>query len=96
MSSHLNETGIGYFQHLARAWKWAFMLIVHGLFPNIWKSEVSDQICVNKEVDSATRKYLLKTMWGIEDRNPEIKPSVYSKLTDSEVVARRLFYTSDK
>lgn len=96
MSSHLNEAGVGYFQHLARAWKWAFMLIVHGLFPNIWKTAVSDQICVNKEVDSATRKYLLKTMWNIEERDPDNKPSVFSRLTDSEVVARRLYYRSDK
>lgn len=93
--SHLNEIGLTYFQHLTRAWKWALMLLVHGLFPNIWKTAVSDQMCVAKEVDSATRKYLLKTMWNIET-NPDVRPSIYERLTDQELVARMLYSKKDK
>jgi hypothetical protein len=35
--------------HLLRAWKWAFVLLVHGLFPFIWETKVSDEICKNKK-----------------------------------------------
>ena len=34
-----------YFQHLCRAYKVAGILIVHGLFPNIWKTKASDNLC---------------------------------------------------
>jgi len=67
------------------------MLLIHGLFPNIWKTKVSDQMCVAKEVDSATRKYLLKTMYGIKDKDEEDKPSIFSRLTDQELVAKMLY-----
>jgi hypothetical protein len=40
--SHLKDVNMTYFQHLARAFKVAFILIVHGLFPNIWKTKASD------------------------------------------------------
>jgi hypothetical protein len=33
--NHLKNIGMGYFMHLFHAWKVAFILIVHGLFPNI-------------------------------------------------------------
>lgn len=40
--SHLKDIGMTYFQHLGRAYKVAFILMVHGLFPNIWKTKASD------------------------------------------------------
>lgn len=94
--SHLNEIGLTYLQHLTRAWKWAFMLFVHGLLPNVWKTKVSDQMCMEKHLDNATRRYLLKTMYGIDERDLENKPSVFSRLTDRELVATRLYNNSDK
>jgi hypothetical protein len=90
--SHLNEVGIGYFAHLARAWKWAFMLFVHGLFPNVWKTKVSDQLCTNKELDKATRDYILKQMYGI-DKNR--MPSIWERADDRELVARRMVASKD-
>jgi hypothetical protein len=39
---HLNDIGMGYFQHLIRAWKIAGILIVHGLFPNIWQTKAGE------------------------------------------------------
>jgi hypothetical protein len=41
---HLKENNVGYFRHLFRAWRWAFILIVHGLFPNVWETKVGDEI----------------------------------------------------
>jgi hypothetical protein len=63
--SHLQENNLNYFQHLFLAWKWAFVLLVHGVFPNIWETKVSDEICNNK--NNKTRAYLLKHMYGIEE-----------------------------
>jgi hypothetical protein len=40
-------------------------LFVHGIFPNIWETKVSDEICNNK--NNKTRAYLLKHMYGIEE-----------------------------
>ena len=40
--SHLKELNMTYFQHLCRAYKIAFILMVHGLFPNIWETKASD------------------------------------------------------
>jgi hypothetical protein len=40
--SHLKEIDMTYFQHLLRAYKVAFILMVHGIFPNIWKTKASD------------------------------------------------------
>lgn len=91
--SHLNEIGLTYFQHLTRAWKWAFMLLVHGLFPNLWKTKVSDEMCVNKDLDNATRAYLLKTMYGIDEKRI---PSIYERASDREVVARRMVAENEK
>ena len=46
--SHLNDTQMTYFQHLRRAYKIAFVLIVHGLFPNICKTKASEMMCTHK------------------------------------------------
>jgi len=62
---HLKDNNISYINHLLRAWKWAFVLIIHGLFPFIWETKVSDEICKNK--NNKTRAYLLKHMYGIEE-----------------------------
>ncbi len=40
--SHLRDVKMTYFQHLVRAYKVAFILMVHGIFPNIWKTKASD------------------------------------------------------
>lgn len=42
--THLQETEMGYFAHLRRAWSIAFVLLIHGLFPNIWKHKASEMI----------------------------------------------------
>lgn len=60
--SHLTDNNIGYFKHLYRAWRWAFILLVHGIFPNIWKTKVSDEMN-NKSTN--TRRYLLEKHYGI-------------------------------
>lgn len=65
--SHLQENNIGYFRHLFRAWKWSFVLIVHGIFPFIWETKVSDELC-NKSKNK-TRAYLLKHQYGIEEND---------------------------
>jgi hypothetical protein len=40
--SHLKEVNKGYFEHLFGAWKIAIVLIVHGIFPDVWKTKASD------------------------------------------------------
>jgi hypothetical protein len=45
--SHLEDVNMNYFQHLKRAWSIAFVLLVHGIFPNIWKTKASDMICTH-------------------------------------------------
>lgn len=40
--SHLKDVDMTYFQHLRRAYRVAFILMVHGIFPNIWKTKASD------------------------------------------------------
>ena len=42
--NHLSETGKGYFEHLLGAWKVAFILLVHGLLPNVWRYKASDEL----------------------------------------------------
>lgn len=61
------------------------MLIVHGILPNVWKDKVSTEMCVDKEVDNATRAYMLKTMYNIVERKEP--PSVWDRLSDREVQA---------
>ena len=41
---HLKETGKGYFEHLLGAWKLAFILLVHGLLPNVWRHKASEEL----------------------------------------------------
>ena len=41
---HLEETNKGYFEHLLGAWKIAFILLVHGLLPNVWRYKASDTL----------------------------------------------------
>jgi hypothetical protein len=53
--SHLTDSNIGYFKHLLKSWRWAFMLFVHGIFPNIWKSKVSDEIIKNRVKNNVSR-----------------------------------------
>lgn len=43
--SHLREAGYSYFEHFLRAWTVAAVLIVHGIFPNIWQNKASDILC---------------------------------------------------
>ena len=40
--SHLKDVNMTYFAHLRRSFTVAFILIVHGIFPNIWKTKASD------------------------------------------------------
>ena len=41
---HLEETGYTYFGHMKRAWTIAFVLLVHGLLPNIWQDKATELI----------------------------------------------------
>jgi hypothetical protein len=43
--NHLEENNVTYFEHLRFAWGVAFVLIVHGLLPNIWKDKASHLLC---------------------------------------------------
>jgi hypothetical protein len=60
--SHLSDTGFSYLKHLTRAWRLSFILFVHGIFPELWKTKASDEICK----DNATRRYLLEKHYGIK------------------------------
>lgn len=62
------------------------MLLVHGVLPNVWKDKVSTEMCVDREVDNATRAYMLKTMYNIVEKKET--PSVWDRLTDREVQAK--------
>ena len=46
--NHLKDVNKTYLEHLVGAWKVAFVLIVHGLLPNIWKHKASDIICTQR------------------------------------------------
>ena len=41
---HLEDVNMGYFEHLFHAWRMSVMLFIHGLFPMIWSSAVSDEM----------------------------------------------------
>ena len=43
--THLTDVGMNYVQHLIRAWSIAFILIVHGVFPNVWKTRANELLC---------------------------------------------------
>jgi hypothetical protein len=45
--SHLTDVNMNYLQHFKRAWGIAFVLLVHGVFPNIWKTKASEMLCSN-------------------------------------------------
>lgn len=60
--SHLRDTGFGYFEHLFRAWRIAAVLVVHGIFPNVWKDRATRLLCSHSD---STRKYLLEKHYGI-------------------------------
>jgi len=83
--SHLHETGQSYLTHLLRAWKIAFILLVHGVFPNIWKTKASDMLCKERLSDDTTRAYLLKNMYGIKEKDP---PSIFERMSDRELAIR--------
>jgi hypothetical protein len=43
--NHLKDRGMTYFGHLTHAWITAIILIIHGVFPNLWPSKASERIC---------------------------------------------------
>jgi len=43
--SHLQDVDMSYGQHLKRAWLIAFVLLVHGLVPNVWKTKATEMLC---------------------------------------------------
>lgn len=51
MLKHLHEQKFGYIYHLYRSWRWAAMLIVHGIWPDAYKTTVSDEICKGTNPD---------------------------------------------
>lgn len=55
---HLKDVGMSYVEHLLRAWKIAGILIIHGIYPDIWKTKASDLLCDTKH--SPTYKNLMK------------------------------------
>jgi len=42
IETHLKEVNKTYLQHLLGAWKVAFILLVHGLLPNVWTHTASE------------------------------------------------------
>lgn len=42
LTKHLRDVNKGYFEHLLGAWKVAFILLVHGVLPNVWEDKASD------------------------------------------------------
>lgn len=86
--SHLNETGQTYISHLLRAWKIAFVLLVHGVLPNVWKTKASDLLCKERLGDDSTRAYLLKTMWNIVPWNERPTPSIWDEASTREIATR--------
>jgi hypothetical protein len=48
-SQHLDSVDMTYTQHLLHAWGMALALLIHGLFPTVYTTYVSDQL---KEVDT--------------------------------------------
>ena len=76
--SHLHDTHQNYVTHLFRAWKIAFVLLVHGVLPNVWKTKASDLLCKERLGDDATRKYLLKTIIPVLPPQSELERDVTS------------------
>lgn len=86
--SHLKETEQNYIAHLFRAWKISFILLVHGVLPNVWKTKASDLLCKERLGDDATRAYLLKTMWNIVPFNEKPPAGVWDRATTREVATK--------
>jgi len=42
--SHLKDINMNYARHFLRAWGIAGVLLVHGIFPNIWQHKASEMI----------------------------------------------------
>jgi hypothetical protein len=53
---HLKQTGFGYFEHLTRAWHIAGVLVIHGIFPNVWPELASRLLCDTVHGLNATEK----------------------------------------
>ena len=83
--SHLQDNNISYIKHLFRAWKIAFILLTHGVFPNIWKTKASDLLCKERLGDDATRAYMLKHMYGIVEKKYADAPSIWERMSDREL-----------
>ena len=49
--THLADVGMNYVQHLIRAWSIAFILMVHGVFPNVWKTKANELLCDHIDMD---------------------------------------------
>ena len=86
--SHLNDTDQNYFSHLFRAWKIAFVLLVHGVLPDVWKTKASDLLCKERLGDDSTRAYMLKHMYGIVEKKYEETPSIWDRMSDRELAIR--------
>jgi hypothetical protein len=86
--SHLYETDQSYIAHLFRAWKIAFVLLVHGVLPNVWKTKASDMLCKERLGDDSTRAYLLRTMWNIVPHGEGPTPGVWDRLSTREIATR--------
>ena len=41
---HLVDNEKTYFEHLCFAWTVAFVLLVHGIFPNVWETKASEML----------------------------------------------------
>jgi len=46
---HLHDNHVNYFAHLYRAWRWALILFVHGIFPNVWEYKVTSEMTDKKK-----------------------------------------------
>ena len=53
--NHIRETGKGYIEHLLGAWKVAFILLVHGLLPNVWRYKASDVLRKDRKRERGIR-----------------------------------------
>lgn len=81
---HLNEVGLSYLQHLVRSLRWASILVIHGIFPNVWPTKVSGEMCKDKDQNSRhrSRAYMLKHMYGIDETDSkDIKSKNIKDLT---------------
>lgn len=47
--NHLKQIDMDYFKHLWHAWKVAFILIVHGVLPDVWEWKASEILNENKQ-----------------------------------------------